>query len=119
MLYNNYMKIEGIAKVFLYLERMETIMEEKDIEISNSKGWGIASLVLGIFSIIFIRFIILSIMFAVLAIIFGIMSKIKKEKSLGKAGLTLGIISLSITLVLFIVLNIFDTSLFMVPKWYR
>ena len=91
-------------------------MEEK---ISNGKGFAIASLVTGILSIVCLTFIVVSIGLAVCSIIFGMMAKNRGEKSLSRAGITLGVVSLAITLILFLFLEVFEASLFVVPSWYQ
>lgn len=84
---------------------------------SNGTGFGVASLVTGILSIIFIPFIIISLGFGIMAIIFGVISLKKGNK--GKAGLILGIVSLAITFLLFLFLDVLDVSLFIIPSWYK
>lgn len=91
-------------------------MEEK---VSNGKGFAIAGLVTGILSIVCLTFIVISIGLAICSIIFGIIAKNRGEKSLSKAGITLGIVSLGITLILFLFLEVFEASLFVVPSWYQ
>ncbi len=91
-------------------------MEEKT---SNGKGYAIASLVTGILSLVCLTFIIVSICLAICAIVFGIIAKNKGEKSLSKAGMALGYISLAVTLLLWLFLEVFDASLFVVPSWYK
>ena len=91
-------------------------MEEK---ISNGKGFAIASLVTGILSIVCLTFIVVSIGLAVCSIIFGTIAKNRGEKSLSRAGITLGVVSLAITLILFLFLEVFEASLFVVPSWYQ
>lgn len=86
---------------------------------SSGKGFAVASLVTGILSIIFLAFIIVSIGLAICSIIFGIIAKKKGEKSISKAGLALGIVSLSITFLLFLFLKVLDVSLFVIPSWYN
>lgn len=84
-----------------------------------AKGMGIASLVFSILSILFLPFIVISLIFGAISIIFGIMAK-KQNDNLGKAGLIIGIISISITIVLYLLLNVLDiSSLFMIPSWYK
>lgn len=91
-------------------------MEEK---VSNGKGFAIASLVTGILSIVCLTFIVVSIGLAVCSIIFGMIAKNRGEKSLSRAGITLGVVSLAITLILFLFLEVFEASLFVVPSWYQ
>lgn len=86
---------------------------------SSGKGFGIVSLVTGIISIISIEFIIISIIFAIVSIIFGFMGLKKDNNNLAKAGLILGIVSLAVTLLLFIFLKVLDVSLFTIPSWYK
>ena len=91
-------------------------MEEK---VSNGKGFAIASLVTGILSLVCLTFIVVSIGLAICSIIFGMIAKNRGEKSLSKAGITLGVVSLAITLILFLFLEVFEASLFVVPSWYQ
>lgn len=91
-------------------------MEEK---VSNGKGFAIASLVTGILSILSLAFIIVSIGFAICSIVFGMLAKKRGEKTFSKAGMALGYVSLSITLVLWLFLEVLDASLFVVPSWYK
>ena len=85
----------------------------------NGRGFAVASLVTGILSIIFLPFIVISVGMGLAAIIFGVIAKNKGEKSLSKAGIALGIVSLVITLLLFLFLEVFDASLFVIPSWYK
>lgn len=83
-----------------------------------SRCCGITSLVFSILSILLIKFIVISVIFAVISIIFGLFSK-RCQDGIGKAGLIIGIISISITIILFILLNVLEIpSLFMIPSWY-
>ena len=91
-------------------------MEEK---VSNGKGFAIASLVTGILSIVFLPFIVISVGMGLAAVIFGIIAKNRGDKSLSRAGITLGIVSLAITLILFLFLEVFEASLFVIPSWYQ
>lgn len=92
-------------------------MEEKT---QAGKGLAITSLVLGILSIICLPYIIISIGFAVGSILFGICARNKGERIFSKSGITLGIVSLIITLILFLFLKVFDvSSLFIIPDWYN
>lgn len=85
----------------------------------SGKGLAITSLVTGILSIIFIPFIIISIGFAACSILCGILARNKGERTFSKSGLALGIISLAVTLLLFLFLQVFDiSSLFIIPSWY-
>lgn len=91
-------------------------MEEKG---TNGRGFAVVSLVTGILSIVFLPFIVISIGMGTAALIFGIMAKNRGEKSLSKAGIALGIVSLVITLLLFLFLEVFEASLFVIPSWYK
>ncbi len=86
---------------------------------NSGKGFGIVSLVTGILSIVSIEFIIISIVFAIISIIFGVIGIKKGNKGLSKAGLILGIVSLSITFLLFLFLEVLDVSIFTIPTWYQ
>lgn len=88
-------------------------------ETSIGKGFGIASLVTGILSIVFIEFIIISIAFAIMSIVFGVIGLKKGNKGLSKAGLTLGIVCIVVTVLLFLFLEVLDVSLFTIPSWYK
>lgn len=88
-------------------------------KVLNGKGFAIASLVTGILSILSLTFIIISIVLAICAITFGAIARKRGEKSLSKAGIALGYVSLSITLVLWLFLEVFEASLFVVPSWYK
>ena len=84
-----------------------------------AKGFGIASLVISILSLLFFRFIFISVTLAFVACILGLIGKKKGNNTFAVAGLTIGIISLLITFVLFVLLNLLDTVLFYVPDWYK
>ena len=86
---------------------------------SSGKGFAVASLVTGILSIIFLAFIIISVVLAICSIVFGILAKKRGEKSISKAGMAIGTVSLSITFLLFLFLEVLDVSLFVVPSWYN
>ena len=87
--------------------------------INEATGYGIAALVFGILSIVFLYFIVISILSAILAIIFGFTAMRKSDKGFGKAGLIMGTISILITFLLFLFLQVLDVSLFTIPSWYR
>lgn len=91
-------------------------MEEKN---SIGKGFAVTSLVTGILSIIFLPFIVISVGMGIASIVFGLIAKNKGDKSLSRAGITLGIVSLLITFVLFLFLEVFEASLFVIPSWYK
>lgn len=91
-------------------------MEEKN---SSGKGFAVTSLVTGILSIIFLPFIVISVGMGIASIVFGLIAKNKGDKSLSRAGITLGIVSLLITFVLFLFLEVFEASLFVIPSWYK
>lgn len=93
-------------------------MQENETSDTFTKGMGIASLVFGILSIVFFFFIYIQIIFALLAIVFGFISIKRNPKGLGKAGFIIGIASLSITIVLFIILKLLEANLFTIPSWY-
>ncbi len=83
------------------------------------KGFAIASLVTGILSLVTIQFIIISIGLALLAIILGIISLNQGKNGLAKAGLVLGIITIAITIALYLFIEVLDVSLFTIPEWYK
>ena len=79
----------------------------------------VTSMIFGILSLTTMCFIVISVFFGILAIIFGILSMIFERKSkLKLTGFILGLISLSITLLLYFVLGVWELNIFMVPKWY-
>ena len=93
-------------------------MEENN-KMHYGRGFGITSLVFSILSVLFLQFIVISVIFGILSIVFGWFS-FKQKDNLGKAGLIIGIISICITFILFLLLNVFDiSSLFMIPSWYK
>lgn len=80
---------------------------------------GITSMIFGIISLTTMCFIVISVFFGVLAVIFGILSMIfEKKNKLKLTGFILGLISMSITVLLYLVLEVWDLNIFMVPKWY-
>ena len=87
--------------------------------INEATGYGVASLVCGILAIVFLYFIIISILSAAISIIFGFTAMKKGDKGFGKAGLIMGTISILITFLLFLFLQVLDVSLFTIPSWYR
>ena len=91
-------------------------MEENKV---NGKGFAVTSLVMGILSIIFLPFIVISVGMGLAAIIFGVMAKNRGDKTMSRAGITLGIVSLIVTLLLFLFLEVFEASLFVIPSWYK
>ena len=97
---------------------MESETQKVQESPNSGIGFGIASLVFGIVSIIFLYYIIISVLAAVLAIVFGFIAT-KKNDKIGKAGLILGVISVLVTFLLFIFLQVLDVSLFTIPSWYR
>lgn len=109
----------NIYNIKEYNLRKEIHKMEENKSNSVEIGFGVASLVSGVLSIVTIEFIIVSIIFAIIAIIFGIMGVKKGNKGLSKAGLVLGIVSLAITFLLFLFLEVLDISLFTIPSWYK
>lgn len=92
---------------------------EENQEKNFARGCGITALVFSILSILFLPFIVISVIFGVISIVLGIISCRQKD-GIGKAGLIIGIISIAITIILYLLLNVFDiSSLFMVPSWYK
>ena len=80
---------------------------------------GLTSMILGIISLTTMCFIVISVFFGVLAIIFGILSMIfEKKNKLKFTGFILGVVSLLITVLLYLVLEVWDVNIFVVPKWY-
>lgn len=98
---------------------MEEEVQKTSSSTGATNGWGIAALVFGIVSIVFLFFIIISVISAVLAIVFGIIAIKKEDKGLGKTGLIIGIVSVVITILLYLFLGVLDVSLFFIPSWYR
>ena len=103
-------------------------MEEKAVEKKcdakvetnrPSKGFGIAALVISILSLVCFRYIFISVILALVGTVLGLIGKKKGDNTFAVAGLTIGIISLLITFILFVVLNLLDTVLFYVPDWYK
>ena len=83
-------------------------------------GLGIASFVLSILSVVTMCYIVISVILGVISIVLGIMSLVMEKKNgMGTAGLIIGIVSIFITLFLYIVLGVMDADLLMVPDWYK
>lgn len=97
----------------------ETNSNNNQSNIRISKGFGIASLVLAILSLVVFKYIVISVAFALIASILGFIGLRKGDKTFALAGFTIGIISLLLTFLLFVTLNLLDTVLFYVPTWYR
>lgn len=76
-------------------------MEEKVID-KNKSGMPVASLTLGIVSIVLSTFWYISLPAGILAIVFGAKSIKKMGSKLGKVGMILGIIGLSILLLIYV-----------------
>ena len=76
-------------------------MEEKVID-KNKSGMPVASLTLGIVSIVLSTFWYISLPAGILARVFGAKSIKKMGTKLGKAGMILGIIGLSILLLIYV-----------------
>ena len=95
-------------------------MEEKKTNNEASiNGFAVASLVTGIISLLTIEFIIISIALGILAIGFGLFGLRRPNNGMAKAGLTLGVVSLLITFLLFLFLEVLHVSLFTIPSWYK
>lgn len=90
--------------------------EEQNTE---GRGLGVASLVTGILSLITIQFIIISTVLAVMAIIFACISLRKNKNAIAKAGLAIGLVTIGITIALYLFIEVLDMSLFTIPEWYR
>ena len=90
------------AKVVSNNEQKQT--DTKD----NSKGLGIAALVLGIIALVLWCIWYISIPCAILAIIFGAVGRKKAGKSMAIAGLVMGII----TVCLLVIIIVFGVSIF-------
>lgn len=90
-------------------------MENENNYYSNvpveKKGMSTASLVLGIVSVVLMCFSYVSLPCAVLAIIFGVLGKQKGGAGMAKAGLILGIITVSIFVVCLIIALITGAAL--------
>ncbi|MBO5349823.1 MAG: DUF4190 domain-containing protein [Clostridia bacterium] len=91
-------------------------------EFENKKkvyGLGIASFVLSILSVVTICYIVVSVILGIISIVLGILScVIEKKNGMGVAGLIIGIVSIFITLLLYIILGVMQADILMVPDWY-
>lgn len=76
--------------------------EENKTTTQESKGFSIASMVLGIIALVLFCIWYVSIPCAILAIIFSIIGKKKGGKGMATAGMVLGIISLAILVLIYI-----------------
>ena len=126
ILKNHYSDIEKIQQKYAK-KGGDNMQENKEININNepkinvriAKGFGISALVLSILSLLFFKYIFISVTLGLVATILGFIGLKKGDNTYSLAGLTIGIISLLITFVLFVVLNLLDTVLFYVPDWYE
>lgn len=83
-------------------------------------GMGIAAFVLSILSVISMCYVVFSVAFGVLAIVLGIISCISEGKNaMAIAGLIVGIVSILLTLILFITLGVMDVDLLYIPDYYK
>lgn len=99
---------------------MEETQNTSNIKQSRAPiGFGVASLVISIFSFILFRYIVISVALATISVVLGFIGYKRGDKTFAMAGLTIGSISLILTFVLFVVLNLLDTVLFYVPSWYK
>ncbi len=71
-------------------------------EEKKKQSMNVASLVLGIISLITVGFAYICLPTGILAIVFGVKSTKKTGSKLGKAGMIIGIVSLSILALLYI-----------------
>lgn len=97
-------------------------LKENGVKQENKKpprGFGIAALVIAILSLVFFKYIFISVILALVSSILGFIGLKKGDNTFALAGLTIGIISLLITFLLFVLLNLLDTVLFYVPDWYK
>lgn len=90
--------------------------EEQNTE---GRGFAVASLVTGILSLITIQFIIISTILAIMAIAFGCISLRKNKNGIAKAGLAIGLVTIGITIALYLFIEVLDVSLFTIPEWYK
>ena len=84
-------------------------MEENKEEIKRGSRH-IAALTLGIISIISAGFWYISIITGILAIIFGVKSARRLGSKLGKAGMITGIVGISLTVLMYVLMLIFILS---------
>ena len=95
---------------------MENGVQEK----KKVYGLGIASFVLSILSVITMCYIVISVIFGIISVVLGILSLVMEKKNgMGMAGLIIGIVSLLVTLFLYIVLGVMEADLLMIPDWYK
>ena len=81
---------------------MEEENKEQTVAKKQSKGLSIASLVLGIISIILLRYAYISIPSAIIAIVFSKIGIKKGGAGMARTGLILGIVTLSIIVLFYI-----------------
>ena len=76
----------------------------------QQKGWGIASMILGILSLLFVWAPYFGVPFAVLAIIFNAQQKKHGATGAGTAGLVTGIIGLALGIIMLILALVFISA---------
>lgn len=83
-------------------------------------GMGIASFVLSILSIVTMCYVVFSVAFGIFAIILGILSIfVEGKNSMGIAGLVIAVISILMTIILFVTLGVMDVDLLYIPDYYK
>ena len=95
---------------------------DNGIKQKNNKvcGMGIASFVLAILSIVTMCYVVFSVAFGIFAIILGILSIfVEGKNSMGIAGLVISVISVLMTIILFVTLGVMDIDLLCIPDYYK
>ena len=96
-------------------EVVETVPQTENVTTENnkndSKALSIAALVLGIVSLVGGKLGILALACGILAIIFGVKGQQRDGKKMAKAGMILGIISVSLYAVIFLFVTILGVGL--------
>jgi hypothetical protein len=89
-----------------------------EVKKSESKGFGIAALVLGLVGVVLLWLPYVNIICAILAIIFGILAIVKTtSKGLGIAGLVLGAVVILIGVILIIIAAAAVGTVLSDPSW--
>lgn len=98
------------------IKEVEIVKEENAEEVkteetvSETKGFSIASMVLGILSVVILCYWPIAIICSILAIIFGVIGRKKAGKGMATAGLVLGIVSICLFVLIVIFFIVLGTT---------
>lgn len=92
------------------VEVVETEETKTEPKSTQSKGFSITAMVLGILSVVLLCYWPLALICAILAIIFGVMGRKKEGKGMATAGFVLGIVSICLFVLMIIFAVVLGTA---------